>query len=77
MSESTVHFRPSACGKFVVVVIGAARPHVIPLAEANALVGEYSRNADLAQAEGKVATARLELAHANALAIAIREAMGG
>jgi hypothetical protein len=72
MTDTATNIRPSACGRFVVVSIGAARPHVLPLADAETLAEVYRSSAkNLSDA-----AARLELATAAQLELAVGEAKG-
>lgn len=76
MTDRTLQFRPSACGRFVVALIGAARPHVLPLDEAEAMVGVYVKEGRAALARGEQARAGFEHATAHALQLAVGEAKG-
>lgn len=76
MAETTLQFRPSACGRFIVALIGTARPHVLPLAEAEAMIPLYRATAANFRESGKDSAARFELASASQLELAVQEAKG-
>jgi hypothetical protein len=76
MPDMTVQFRPSACGRYVVALIGAARPHVLPLDEAEAMAPLYRDAAARFSAAGQGNAARYELASATLLEAAVLEAKG-
>jgi hypothetical protein len=69
--DSGTRFRASACGKYIVVAIGAASPHVLTLEEAAAVLIEYGAAAGRAPT---AAARAYEEASANAIRLAIAEA---
>ncbi len=72
-ATSGLRFRPSACRRFIVAQVGAARPHVLTLAEAE-ITAEIYRRAGREASDPAVQL--YEHSTANLLELAIFEASG-
>lgn len=70
----TLQFRASACGAYVVSLVGEAA-HVVALADAQSMVGLYQGLARDFEAAGKSAQAAYEASTANALHLACNRAV--